>query len=526
MSYCVFIPCAGLGTRMGGLTRHLSKAMVTLAGKPAISHVLAQFPADTRFVIALGYRGELLREYLQLVHGERQIEFVDVACHDGPGSGLGHTLLCAEALLQRPFVFCSCDTLVEDAIPAPDHNWAAWADAGQLDSYRTLGLDPALQQVTLVRNKGEHDQHSRAYIGLAGIHDWQTFWQAMHAGATDAVNQGEAYGLQALLQAGQSIAAQRMVWHDIGTTANLAAAGQHYRPEVSATILHKDNEAIWFVDGKVVKFSTDRQFIANRVKRARELAGFVPPISAASEHCYVYPQIRGEVLSRTAQAADLLALLRHCENFWRPAQLDAEQAQRFKADCRKFYRDKTYERVTQFYQTFQHADNAFKLNGRALPSLQTLLDLIDWEWLANGLAGRFHGDFHFENILVTPAGEFMFLDWRQDFCGDLQHGDIYYDLAKLLHGLIVNHAVIDAGWYQADWQGDTLTYDFHRLQRLVECEQQFDDYLQQHGYDRKKVRILTALVFLNIAALHHHPYCLLLYGLGKTMLHWELTHVD
>lgn len=120
----------------------------------------------------------------------------------------------------------------------------------------------------------------------------------------------------------------------------------------------------------------------------------------------------------------------------------------------------------------------------------------------------------------------MFLDWRQDFCGDLQHGDIYYDLAKLLHGLIVNHAVIDAGWYQADWQGDTLTYDFHRLQRLVECEQQFDDYLQQHGYDRKKVRILTALVFLNIAALHHHPYCLLLYGLGKTMLHWELTHVD
>jgi len=38
----------------------------------------------------------------------------------------------------------------------------------------------------------------------------------------------------------------------------------------------------------------------------------------------------------------------------------------------------------------------------------------------------------------------------------------------------------------------------------------------------KKVRVLTALIFLNIAALHHYPYSLLLYGLGKKMLHNEL----
>lgn len=33
-----------------------------------------------------------------------------------------------------------------------------------------------------------------------------------------------------------------------------------------------------------------------------------------------------------------------------------------------------------------------------------------------------------------------------------------------------------------------------------------------------RVKILTALIYLNIAALHHHPYSLLLYYLGKSML--------
>ena len=63
-----------------------------------------------------------------------------------------------------------------------------------------------------------------------------------------------------------------------------------------------------------------------------------------------------------------------------------------------------------------------------------------------------------------------------------------------------------------------ISLDFQRKQRLVECEMMFMSWLDEHGYDGTKVRILTALIFLNIAALHHYPYCLLLYGLGKSLL--------
>ena len=139
--------------------------------------------------------------------------------------------------------------------------------------------------------------------------------------------------------------------------------------------------------------------------------------------------------------------------------------------------------------------------------------------IADGLAGRFHGDFHFENILYNKDNRrFIFLDWRQDFAGSLITGDIYYDLAKLLHGLIICHELIAGNHYWIDWKENEIRYDFYRKQILLDCENYYNEWIDKNNYDKKKVWILTALVFLNIAALHHYPYSLLLYALGKNML--------
>lgn len=75
-----------------------------------------------------------------------------------------------------------------------------------------------------------------------------------------------------------------------------------------------------------------------------------------------------------------------------------------------------------------------------------------------------------------------------------------------------------------NWKSDRIDFDFHRKQILVECERYFGIWLEKQGYDRKKVWTLTALIYLNIAALHHHPYSLLLYALGKTMLKSEMEN--
>ena len=50
----------------------------------------------------------------------------------------------------------------------------------------------------------------------------------------------------------------------------------------------------------------------------------------------------------------------------------------------------------------------------------------------------------------------------------------------------------------------------------------FDNFISKN-FDLYKTKILTALVFLNIAPLHHKPYSYLLFYLGKEMLHNSLN---
>ena len=126
MSYKVLIPTAGTGSRLGGMTKYINKSLVTLGGEPTISRIIESFPGDTQFVIATGYKGELVKEYLHLAYPARQFQFVDVLLYEGEGSGLGLTILSCREYLQEPFIFCSCDTLVNEKIPAPDYNWMGY----------------------------------------------------------------------------------------------------------------------------------------------------------------------------------------------------------------------------------------------------------------------------------------------------------------------------------------------------------------------------------------------------------------
>ena len=48
-------------------------------------------------------------------------------------------------------------------------------------------------------------------------------------------------------------------------------------------------------------------------------------------------------------------------------------------------------------------------------------------------------------IYLTKNEDFLFLDWRQNFNGLISYGDVYYDLAKLLHGILLPHPVVVDG---------------------------------------------------------------------------------
>jgi len=520
VSYRVVIPTAGIGSRLEGLTKYINKSLVSIANRPTISHLIEQFPEDCEFVIALGHKGKLVRDFLELAYPDKTFFFSEVDPYEGEGSGLGLSLLSCEQYLQQPFVFLSCDTLVKEEIPEPSCNWMGFAQRDDLSQYRTLNI--VNDNITEICEKGAVKDNLKAYIGIAGIHDYEQFWQAMHDGEGVAINQGESYGIKAILRT-STVSANEFTWFDTGNIEAITIARKEYSQVDEPNILEKEDEAIWFIGNDVVKYSNDVDFIVNRVKRVEELQGFVPDIYAHRSNMYCYKKVEGDVLSEVVTPPIFEDFLAKCRDFWIEKKLTAVKQEKFQSNCMSFYRDKTFERIQLFYKNFNQTDNANIINGEQMSSLQDLLNKVDWNWMSDGLPGRFHGDFHFENILYSKKGnDFTFLDWRQDFAGDLSIGDIYYDLAKMMHGLIVNHGIIANDQYSASWKDDEIKFDLYRKQSLVECEQRLDNWIQENGFDLKKVRVLTALIYLNIAALHHHPYSLLLYGLGKKMLKNEM----
>ena len=77
MGYRVVIPTAGTGSRLGKMTKYINKSLVSVANRPIISHLIEQFPHDCEFVIALGYKGKLVRDYLELAHPNHHFFFTN-----------------------------------------------------------------------------------------------------------------------------------------------------------------------------------------------------------------------------------------------------------------------------------------------------------------------------------------------------------------------------------------------------------------------------------------------------------------
>ena len=103
----VVILCGGLGTRLAEETDVRPKPMVEVGGKPLLWHIMKLYSHHgfTDFILCLGYKGDLIREYFLnyhamhsdvLVHlGENRVEHLD-SFHDEAG----WTVLLAETGLE------------------------------------------------------------------------------------------------------------------------------------------------------------------------------------------------------------------------------------------------------------------------------------------------------------------------------------------------------------------------------------------------------------------------------------------
>ena len=61
----VVIFCGGLGVRMGEETQRIPKPMIRIGNRPILWHIMRYYAAwgHTEFVLCLGYKGDVIREY-------------------------------------------------------------------------------------------------------------------------------------------------------------------------------------------------------------------------------------------------------------------------------------------------------------------------------------------------------------------------------------------------------------------------------------------------------------------------------
>jgi choline kinase len=518
----IFITSAGTGSRLEHLTTYKNKAMISLGLKPAISHIIERIPLDLEIILAVGYKAKELKEIVDAAHPDHQITYVDVEKFEGEGSGLGHTFKCAEDLLQEPFIYIPNDTVILDTgfliDPVVAGNWIGFYDA----EHSNFNIDRSHYRCVELRDNAVVNILPKGiltdsiYIGLCGVKDYETFWQGMNN--EKALLDGETTGLNGL----NDISAIAFPdWIDTGNLESLQSNSQRFDTG-DTHILNKIEEAIWIYDDRVIKFHHDSKFIQERIKRLDYLPkALVPEITTVQKNIFVYKKADGKLLSKCKNSSTYLKLLESLQSLlWSNVNDEIQKSKILDA----FYREKTLERLELYANRYEKNDKHEIINGIKCEPIHELIKKIKWEKLyEDSIFAHFHGDLHGENILISQKDNFILLDWRQNFGqGNFAHGDVYYDLAKLNHGLLVAHKKVTNDEFSVKHMpDDTLEININLDYTNVLIQETLFQWISDNNYHIDLVKIITALIYINIAPLHHYSYAKFLFYFGKLLINLE-----
>ncbi|OGC92128.1 hypothetical protein A3D85_02045 [Candidatus Amesbacteria bacterium RIFCSPHIGHO2_02_FULL_47_9] len=511
----VLITTAGVGQKFGEITNYTNSALIRVGKKPALSYVIEAYPKDTELVISVGHFGDQIKDFVKLVYPDRKIIFTESKYWTTPKASLGASMYEARELLQQPFIFQAGDTLVDEKIPEPIVNWNGGykgTDASKYRSFRVVG-----NSLQGINDKGSLD-FDYLHIGLVGVHDYELFWKKLswllEKTKFGPVSDCDVIG--SMLYETKFSLQEFSSWLDVGDVESLGKAREKIKDKFSN--LDKLGESIYLFKDIVVKFYADKKTVSDRIKRAKHLTGVVPKDIVSLGNFYSYKYVEGETFPHVATVDNFKKLLAWLNReLWRPVR--ETSSQKFHQACYKFYYTKTLQRVESFMKSNLLEDSQHIINGVKVPSFAQIIKQIDFDKLCTTDQRTFHGDLVLDNIVKTNNG-FVLLDWRQDFGGLTKAGDMYYDLAKLNHGLVINHDIINKNLYSVEVDNGSVKCDILRRDSVVRCQKILDQFLKWESLDKSKIDVLTGLVWLNMSPLHHHPFNLFLYFYGKLQL-WQ-----
>ena len=227
----VIIPAAGIGSRLRPQTHTIPKALLHVAGKPILAHILdtvSRLDPD-EISIVTGFLGDMVREYVGR-HYHSRMRFVE----QEELLGLGYAVhLALKEMDDRPILIILGDTIVETDMAAFISKSENVLGLRPVDDPERFGIaDIAEGKVVRLVEKPEKPDSNMALIGLYYIKDTAQLKKNLaHLVETGVSNNGEIQltdALQKMIEDGAVFEASLVDgWYDCGKRETLIATNRH-----------------------------------------------------------------------------------------------------------------------------------------------------------------------------------------------------------------------------------------------------------------------------------------------------------
>jgi NDP-sugar pyrophosphorylase family protein/mannose-6-phosphate isomerase-like protein (cupin superfamily) len=508
MKPALCILTAGVGSRLENLSDHINKGLLPLDNKAIITHMIDKTPKEYEIVVALGYKGNMVREYCEAAHPDRTFKFVEVDKYEGEGTGPAYSINKCKEHLQRPFIWTTADTIISDELPKIDTNWLGVYPTGIPELYATVDIDD--NNAVSLKNKDKQG-YNNAFIGLASVYDYETFWDELD------IDSGEIVSAYYDLDKYSDMKTKTFDWYDVGTVDNYIKAKNLFKDSKVYSIPKTNGEFLYKVKHNFIKLSSDKDFIKNRIKRTDDLGELVPTLNYSGDNVYAYEWVDGDTLYNSNNLEVWKKFLDFTnKNLWEETYVDDG----FIEECEEFYHDKTFYRTELF---LKDRDESFSgehiVNGVNTDTIENLLADFNWIEVFHGIPTKlYHGDLQFDNVIYGDDENFYLLDWRQDFAGS-NVGDVYYDLAKMYGGILMSYKLMkDNNNFSCFIDQNVVSYNYKSEPMLDKFKPIYEKWIIDNGYELDKVKMITALIFLNMSPLHETEFGNMLFFKSKQML--------
>ena len=215
------IPAAGVGTRLRPHTLTKPKALLPVAGKPILAHIVDDLAAAgvDAFALIVGYKGDAVREWFARERPGLDITYVE----QEKRLGLGHAIWTARHVLGDEPFFC----ILGDTILKADYGELLRAETNligvrEVEDPRRFGVvELADGRVRRFVEKPDVPPSNLAIVGAYFFRDAPALWAALDRVVGEDIRTRGEYqltdALQLMIEDGRAFATVPVVdWYDCG----------------------------------------------------------------------------------------------------------------------------------------------------------------------------------------------------------------------------------------------------------------------------------------------------------------------